>query len=927
MTTPSRDAYQKNKSAHEQQHFTHRLADFSPAMLYVLDLEAREIIYVNNSVEVFLGHTAEYVYEKGHAIFKEALHPEDYERRMAHLEACINLAGSEAKKIDVRLKSASGQWRWFRITDKAYRRDEQGQVMQAAGFMQDVHEEKEAIAELQEEHRRLKQAQVMGELESFERPLPGDLFNWAEEKLQEQEAQYRSLIENTSDVVTRWDKSLKLIFTNEAFEKMMGVPIHKLIGKNMSEMGLSDAIALPWMQSLRKVFETDETVGHNNFFPTPNGEAHFFNRMIPERNGKGEVESVLAIARDNSELKKAEEQFRLFISASSDVVYKMSADWSQMLQLNSKNFLADTKDANSSWLEQYIPAEEQLRVQQAIRQAIALKATFELEHQVIRADSAFGWTFSRAVPVLNSQAEIVEWFGTASDITSRKVAELEAKQKQELLQATLNSSLDMIQVFEAVRDRGGDIVDFRWILNNHTSEKAYGNVIGESLLRLNPGVVEAGIFDTIKKVVETGVPDISERNYVHEQFNGWFLQSVTKLDDGVVTSTTNITEIKKAEQELRESKALLQEIIDAPNIGLAVYKAIRDEQGRIVDFVHEFVNRITVAMLDEDVTGKLLSDHGQAGLSQLSKLIEVIETGKTNNYIIHAEFSGRLRWSSFSNTPLDGDRLVHTWEDITEHKQAETELLRVKEALAQQATQKYNELFQSIDQGFCTIAMKYDEEDQPIDYQFLEISPSFEQQTGIREGAGKWMRDIAPDHEEFWFKTYGRVAKDRKSKRFEYFSTPLGRWWSVYAFPIDAPELRRVGVLFYDITERKTEEEKQAYLLKLNDTLRPFIDPVEIQATAAQVLGEHLDADRAYYVEIDQATQEFIVARDWHKPGAPSHARPYPLASWSMPWLIDGKSWVVRNTDTDPAMPDDQRDSYRANNIGAAVVVPLIKQG
>lgn len=135
-----------------------------------------------------------------------------------------------------------------------------------------------------------------------------------------------------------------------------------------------------------------------------------------------------------------------------------------------------------------------------------------------------------------------------------------------------------------------------------------------------------------------------------------------------------------------------------------------------------------------------------------------------------------------------------------------------------------------------------------------------------------------------------------------------------------------------DITDRKRAEEAvrkseahQALLLKLTDALRPLADPVDIQGTAARILGEYLGNDRAYYVELDEPNDEYVVARDWHQPGAPSHARRYPLPDWPMPWLIDGRTWVVRDTDTDPAMPDDQREAYRGNDIGAAVVVPLIK--
>jgi PAS domain S-box-containing protein len=118
-----------------------------------------------------------------------------------------------------------------------------------------------------------------------------------------------------------------------------------------------------------------------------------------------------------------------------------------------------------------------------------------------------------------------------------------------------------------------------------------------------------------------------------------------------------------------------------------------------------------------------------------------------------------------------------------------------------------------------------------------------------------------------------------------------------------------------------------AFLLALSDALRPLDDPEQVQATAAHVLGERLGADRAYHVAVDEARAEYVVEREWHRSGAPSHARRYPLAAWPMPWLADGRPWVVTDVDADPALPDDQRAAYRGNDIGACVVVPLARAG
>jgi PAS domain S-box-containing protein len=166
----------------------------------------------------------------------------------------------------------------------------------------------------------------------------------------------------------------------------------------------------------------------------------------------------------------------------------------------------------------------------------------------------------------------------------------ELKASRDLLQATMDTSMDMIQVFEAVRDERGEIVDFRWVLNNHTSESRYGEVRGQSLLERNPGVVGDGIFDAFKHVTETGEPQQAERHYTHEQFNGWFLQSVVKLGDGVATTTKEITDWKQSQEEvlhlrdeitqakLRESEGRFRALVEGS--AQAVWET--DAQGMVV---------------------------------------------------------------------------------------------------------------------------------------------------------------------------------------------------------------------------------------------------------------------------------------------------------------------------------------------------------
>jgi len=122
-------------------------------------------------------------------------------------------------------------------------------------------------------------------------------------------------------------------------------------------------------------------------------------------------------------LQESEKRFRAFVSATSDVVYRMSPDWSEMRHLVGQDFIADTNDPSRSWLEKYIHPDDQALVLSTIRQAIEKKDVFQLEHRVIRVDGTLGWTFSRAIPLLDDNGDITEWFGAASDVTDRRLAE------------------------------------------------------------------------------------------------------------------------------------------------------------------------------------------------------------------------------------------------------------------------------------------------------------------------------------------------------------------------------------------------------------------------------------------------------------------------------------------------------------------------
>jgi two-component system, cell cycle response regulator len=168
---------------------------------------------------------------------------------------------------------------------------------------------------------------------------------------------------------------------------------------------------------------------------------------------------------------------------------------------------------------------------------------------------------------IQTQLDITEkeklWQKTLQEqIKERKNVEQDLIQSRGLLAAVLNSSLDGVAAFEAVRDRLGQIIDFRWLIANPVATMTVGETresIGGKLLFENLALIGhlfEGLFNEFVQVVENC--KVVDREHYYTNARAWFQIVAVKLGDGFAMTFRDISDRKQLEIRLTELNEELQ---------------------------------------------------------------------------------------------------------------------------------------------------------------------------------------------------------------------------------------------------------------------------------------------------------------------------------------------------------------------------------
>ena len=127
--------------------------------------------------------------------------------------------------------------------------------------------------------------------------------------------------------------------------------------------------------------------------------------------------------------------------------------------------------------------------------------------------------------------------------------------------------------------------------------------------------------------------------------------------------------------------------------------------------------------------------------------------------------------------------------------------------------------------------------------------------------------------------------------------------------------------------ELRANHKRLAFLLRLNDALRPLSDAAAIQDIAAKRLAEYLDVARAGYTELEG--RDYIIRHEHARgvaplTGPPKHFNVGPILREA---LQRGETIAISDVESEPRLSEDARATFRSRQIAAFIGVALFKDG
>ena len=346
-----------------------------------------------------------------------------------------------------------------------------------------------------------------------------------------------------------------------------------------------------------------------------------------------------------------------------------------------------------------------------------------------------------------------------------------------------------------------------------------------------------------------------------------------QLVQDVAERTWMAVETLRAEAELQDTQAWLSAMFDSLPVGVGII----DATGSVKlanHFMHRYMPTLLLPSNDPvrkgrwrlfEADGSPIAAHDfpAARASRGERVVPGVKA-------LYTQDDGREVWTEVAAVPIRDAENRITGRVLVVH---EIDALKRTEEELRRSQERYRALFLGVDSGFCIVQVLFDSNGMPVDFRYIETSPTFEAQTGLKDVVGKTLRELVPAIEPFWAEEFGAIVRSGKPARFERYSNALGRWFDSNAFPIGDPQDHQLGVLFTNSSDRhridqelrqlaadlaESNRRQSEFLAVLAHELRNPLAPILTSLELMRLRPDHAASSAGAREVIERQTKQMV---------------------------------------------------------------------